>query len=138
LVAVNPAVEPQGAELIKMGRDLLAAGTDVLPAIGSDIAKPGVTELSYPGTPVAPMISMAEAIDELAPLVPAIHCPTLIFTSTDDHVVPPSASDWLAAHVSGPVERVILARSYHVATLDHDAEEIEARTVEFLVKALGG
>jgi len=34
--------------------------------------------------------------------------------------------------VKGPVEQVVLERSYHVATLDYDKDEIEARTVEFL------
>ncbi len=34
----------------------------------------------------------------------------------------------------GPVERIWLERSFHVATLDHDAPEIEARAVEFVNK----
>jgi hypothetical protein len=29
------------------------------------------------------------------------------------------------------VERVVLERSYHVATLDFDSDLVEARTVEF-------
>ncbi len=32
------------------------------------------------------------------------------------------------------MERVWLERSFHVATLDHDAPEIEARAVEFVNK----
>jgi carboxylesterase len=137
-VAINPAVEPDGAaELARTGRELLAAGTEVLPGIGSDIAKPDVEELAYPGLPVAAMVTMVEAVDALAPLVPAITCPALVFSSAQDHVVPPSASAWLASTLSGPVETVTLARSFHVATLDYDAELIEARTVEFLSKTLG-
>ncbi len=135
LVANNADVEPGGAALAEMGRELLAGGTEVIDGIGSDIAKPGVTELAYPGTPVAPLISMAEAVDEVAALIPAVRCPTLVLSSAQDHVVPPSASEYLAAHVAGPVELVRLERSYHVATLDYDAEEIQARTVEFLAKA---
>jgi carboxylesterase len=65
----------------------------------------------------------------------AIACPALIMTSPQDHVVPPSSSDVLAAGVSGPVERVTLERSFHVATLDYDKEEIERRAVEFARKA---
>jgi len=34
--------------------------------------------------------------------------------------------------VKGSVERVVLERSYHVATLDYDKDEIETRAVEFL------
>jgi carboxylesterase len=137
LVTINAAVEPGGAELVRAGRDLLAAGTEILPGIGSDVAKPGVVELSYPGLPVAPMITMIEAVDALASLVPDVTCPVLIFSSVQDHVVPPSAGEWLAATVSGPVEHVKLERSFHVATLDYDAEMIESRTVEFLAKTVG-
>ena len=47
LVAINAAVEPGGADLVSAGRELLAAGTDVLPGIGSDIARPDVAEQAY-------------------------------------------------------------------------------------------
>jgi hypothetical protein len=36
--------------------------------------------------------------------------------------------------VSGPVERYVCERSYHVATMDFDKEEIEARAVAFAQK----
>ena len=36
----------------------------------------------------------------------------------------------------GPVDQVVLERSYHVATLDYDKDEIETRTVEFLSTVL--
>jgi carboxylesterase len=49
--------------------------------------------------------------------------------------VPPSNSDHLAASVGGPVERVTLERSYHVATLDHDKDLIRERFLEFVAKA---
>jgi carboxylesterase len=133
LVVINPAVEPGGDALLEMGRQMLAEGTEVLPGIGSDIARGG-DELGYDGTPIAAVMSLVEATEELAPRIPGIHCPTLLFTSVQDHVVATTASDFLAAQVGGPVERVMLERSYHVATLDYDAPEIEARTVEFLAK----
>ncbi len=41
-------------------------------------------------------------------------------------MVDPAASDLLAEKVSGPVERVTLERSYHVATVDYDAELIQS------------
>jgi carboxylesterase len=46
-------------------------------------------------------------------------------------VVEPSNSDVLAESVAGPVERVWLDRSYHVATLDYDKAEVEEKVVEF-------
>ena len=54
-------------------------------------------------------------------------CPVLILTSPQDHVVEPANGDFLAADVGGPVERVTLERSYHVATLDYDKDVIFER-----------
>jgi carboxylesterase len=48
--------------------------------------------------------------------------------------VPPANSDHLASLVAGPVERVPLERSYHVATLDHDKALIAERAVAFVHK----
>ena len=50
--------------------------------------------------------------------------PLLLFTSVQDHVVQPSDSDALAATYGGSVERVMLERSYHVATQDYDKDII--------------
>ncbi len=138
LVAVNAAVEAPADSFVEMLDQVLESGTEIMPAIGSDIAAPGVVESAYPGSPVAPMISLIRAVRDLQPLLEDVRCPVLIFTSLQDHVVPPTAGDVLAACVAGPVERVRLKRSYHVATLDHDRAEIEARTVDFLAKALAG
>jgi carboxylesterase len=52
--------------------------------------------------------------------------------------VPPVSSDILASRVSGPVERVTLERSYHVATLDYDKDDIAARAVDFARKVTSG
>ena len=83
-------------------------------------------------TPLRPLASLVE--DGLAPMADRygeITCPLLLLTSPQDHVVDPTASDLLAAKVSGPVERVTLERSYHVATVDYDAELIQEKAVEF-------
>ena len=59
-------------------------------------------------------------------------------TSPEDHVVDPSSSDHLAGAVSGPVERVTLSRSYHVATLDYDRQLIIDATIDFVRKVTAG
>ena len=60
----------------------------------------------------------------------------LVFTSLQDHVVDPVSSEVLVARAKGPVEQVELERSFHVATLDFDQDEIESRTVEFVTAVL--
>jgi carboxylesterase len=138
MVLVNPLVEPPAPELRDLLRDLQASGTDVAPGVGSDIAKEGVTEHAYPGLPVAAALSLFEGVDAVAAELGDVTCPVLLLSSREDHVVPSTSGEVLEAGVKGPVERVWLERSYHVATLDHDAPEIEARTVRFLAGVLPG
>jgi carboxylesterase len=133
-VFVNPVIEPVGEAMTTMLRQSLDAGTEYMPAIGNDVAEPGQVELAYDQMPVAPLLSLFDAQDELAAVLGEIRCPILLFTSTQDHVVMASNSDYLASKVSGPVERVTLERSFHVATLDFDRHDIERRAVEFALK----
>lgn len=132
LVCVNPATQPQPVEVMGMLRDMIAAGTEVMDGIGSDIAEPGVVETAYPGTPLAALLSFQE--DGLVPLsqrYSSMKMPLLLFTSVQDHVVNPADSDALAASYGGPVERVMLERSYHVATQDFDKGIIFEKSVAF-------
>ncbi|HYF47420.1 MAG TPA: hypothetical protein VD926_14495, partial [Acidimicrobiales bacterium] len=110
---------------------MLAEGNDYIPPVGSDIALEGATENSYEATPVPPLLSMFDAAERFADRFGGITCPTLVLTSRQDHVVPPSDSEFLVSHVSGPVEHVWLERSFHVATIDHDGPEVAQRIVEF-------
>jgi carboxylesterase len=130
LVFINAAVSiPEGMrELVEAA---IANGDDLMDGIGSDIADPDSQELAYKQTPLRPLLSLFDAEEETRPKLPNITCPSLIITSRQDHVVPPENSDVLAAEVGGPVERVWLDRSYHVATQDYDKEEIFTKTVEF-------
>ncbi len=135
VVAVNPLVLPAEPELLELIGLMLDAGETVSEGVGADLADPDAQELSYDGSPLAPARSLYEALATLQDELALITCPVLILTSTHDHVVHPENSDHLAARVRGPVERVPLDRSYHVATLDHDKEEVAERTVEFVLKA---
>ncbi len=132
VAAINPYIDPPAESFRDILRGLLSEGIDVIPAAGGkDIADPGAAEASYEGTPIPPLLSLCEALDRLAPRLATVTCPLLVVTSRQDHVVPPVSSDVLADAVSGPVERVWLERSRHVATLDLDREELERRVVEF-------
>jgi carboxylesterase len=130
LVFVNPAVDVPD-EMVKALDDLVAAGTDRIPAVGNDVADPAAREKAYDATPLRPLLSLAAAAEAVRQDLGKIACPVLILTSPQDHVVPPANSDLLAEGVSGPVERVTLERSYHVATLDYDKDLINGKAVEF-------
>lgn len=132
LVCVNPATQPQPQEVIDMVQGMVDGGTDTMPAIGSDIADPDMKETAYEATPLAPLLSLI--VDGLAPLAecyPSMRQPLLLMNSPQDHVVDPAQAEFLAATYGGPVERVTLERSYHVATQDYDRQLIFDATVEF-------
>lgn len=137
MALVNPFVDPPAESFRDVLRGFLDSGTEVAPGVGSDIAKEGSTELAYLGSPIAAALSLFEGIDKVAARLDRITCPVLVLSSRQDHVVPSSSGDLLVANVGGPVERVWLERSYHVATLDLDADFVVARTVEFVGEVLG-
>lgn len=136
VVAINAAIAPQ-PELAELLGPLVEAGEQTFAALGGDIALEGAVELAYDRTPIAPLLTLADALEELNARLAEIRCPVLVMCAPQDHVVPPASSDVLAAGVSGPVERITLERSYHVATLDHDAPLIESEAVAFARRVCG-
>ena len=136
IVCVNPVVDV-AQDLVDLARQMIEAGDDRIPAIGGDIAKPGGYEGAYEAAPLGPLLSLAEGTSALQADLGKITSPLLLLNSPQDHVVPPSNSDLAAGSVGGPVERVTLERSYHVATLDYDAELIEQQAVAFALRVTG-
>lgn len=137
MVVVNPFLAP--TEEIRHGaRAFFDAGTAIAPGIGADVADPAVEETGYNGSPLAAALSLFDGADAVVAALAEIRCPVLLFSSRQDHVVPTTNGDLLVAGVGGPCERVWLERSYHVATLDYDRDEVEARTVSFVIGVTAG
>lgn len=131
LILVNPSYATERFDA-KFAR-FISVVVHSRPAIGNDIKKPGVDESGYDRTPVAAFASL----QRLWPIVRAdfarITAPVLLYRSREDHVVEPlSARLLLAGATATQVREVILENSYHVATLDNDAETIFDGSVEFI------
>ena len=136
-VFINPLVKPPVPELLEGIDQLLEAGIDEYESIGSDIKREGSIEASYDVTPLACARSLFEGVAEVYENLAAIAAPILLLQSREDHVVTSDNGDDLVALVSGPIERVWLENSYHVATMDNDQAFVEAATVAFVEKVLG-
>jgi carboxylesterase len=132
IVCIN-AVVTAPAGMAEAVQAMIDEGMEVMDGIGSDIADPDVVELAYPETPLRPLLTMFEAAATFEGRLADIRCPVLVMNSPQDHVVPPENSDVIAAGVAGPVERVTLERSYHVATQDFDRDLINEKVVEFVM-----
>jgi carboxylesterase len=132
LVCVNPVTKPQLPEVVEMLRGMAAEGNAVLPGIGSDIADPDAKESAYEGTPIEALVSLlVDGVEPLSHHYPQMRMPLLLLSSPQDHVVEPVQSDFLAESYGGPVERITLDRSYHVATQDYDKDLIFESTTKF-------
>ncbi len=136
LVFINAAAEPSD-DMRAALQAMLDGGDEYMDGIGSDVADPEVTESAYAKVPLAPLVSMLDAVTDLQDRFPGITAPALIMTSPQDHVVAPTASDHLAATLGGEVERVTLERSYHVATIDLDRDLIIERITDFVARVTG-
>jgi carboxylesterase len=138
VAVINPMIDPPSDEMREMGRGLLADGVEVIDGVGSDIAKEGPVESAYPTLPLAPALSLAEGLESVVEALGEIHCPALLLSSRVDHTVDPVSGDILVREYGGPLERLHLEHSYHVATLDHDAALVEERVVAFALETMGG
>lgn len=133
IVCINPATRMRTAEELEMLDDFIEDGFEILPGEGSDIADPDGSDIAYDGTPLRPLRSML--FDGVVPIEQRFHeltMPLRLFTSRQDHVVPPADSEHLASAYGGPVEHTWLERSYHVATRDYDRDLVSAGAVAFV------
>jgi carboxylesterase len=131
LIVINGAFAPPEPNVLDAIDQMRTQGTTRIPGPGNDVADPDQTELAYAEVSTVAMFSLLEALEALQHDLPRVRCPALVITSDQDHVVAPESSEHFAAHVGGPVERMRLTRSFHVATLDYERREIEAAAVEF-------
>lgn len=130
LILVNPAVQGYAnMALIPVLKHIVPS----VGAIGSDIAVPGVDEHAYSRTPLRAAASMLRLWADVRPCLDLVSCPLLMFRSATDHVVPNASKEYILSHVSSDViiDRV-LARSYHVATMDYDKDAIFSGTLDFI------
>lgn len=135
LVCINPATRPRDGETMAMIDDFIDDGLFVVPGEGSDIADPDSSDIAYDGTPLLPLKSLVdEGIVPMDGRFGELTMPLRLFTSRQDHVVDPSDSEHLATAYGGDVEHTWLERSYHVATLDHDRDQLVAESVSFVRK----
>jgi carboxylesterase len=131
LVLVNPSVKADSARLKAV--PVLRHFVPSVKGIASDIAKGGCEELGYDRTPLRAVHSLTRLWRVVQAELPRVGQPLLLFTSATDHVVHPANSALVLAGVTATdVDHRILESSYHVATLDHDAERIFAGTFDFI------
>ncbi|MEW1721323.1 alpha/beta fold hydrolase [Streptomyces sp. NPDC093109] len=131
VVVVNPGIKVHGlaAHALPVARHLVPSTK----GIASDIAKSGVAEVGYDRVPLHAAHSLRNFFRLVDTGLPQVTQPLLLLHSAVDHVVPPADSARILGRVSSvDVREVVLEQSYHVATLDHDAERIFDESLAFI------
>ena len=125
---VNPMIHIAG-NLIKLA-PLLALVQPGRASVGDDIKKPGVTEWGYDVLPTKGVVQLNKMLKETRANLSKVKCPTLLFHSVDDHVLPISNSNIIMSEIDSVAgQRIELTNSYHVATMDFDAPLIFANSL---------
>ncbi|MCQ4081565.1 alpha/beta fold hydrolase [Streptomyces sp. RB6PN25] len=131
IALVNPSVKSDSAQLKAV--PLIRHFVPSVKGITSDCLKEGAQELGYDRTPLHAVHSLSKFWKIVQAELAQVTQPLLLMHSRVDHVVHPSNSALVLSRVSSAdlTERV-LENSYHVATLDNDAEEIFRSSYEFV------
>ena len=135
IVLVNPAVHSERPD-----RHLLPVISKFLkafPGISNDIAQPGQDEIAYGKIPLKAAHSLSQLWKLIKSDIAQVTQPVILFRSLQDHVVEASNAQWILEHVSSAdKEEVLLENSFHVATLDYDAQLIQERSAEFIARLI--
>jgi len=131
LVLVNPSLGTERKDMALL--KLLARVVPSWKGVSNDIKKQGARELAYPKVPLKAAVSLQDLWATTAAELAKIDVPILTFRSTEDHVVEPLSGRLLLEGVqSTDVTERLLHNSYHVATLDNDADEIFTESAKWI------
>jgi carboxylesterase len=133
VIVVNPANKVHGlsAYALPVARHLVRTTK----GIASDIAKEGVLESGYDRVPLHSAHSLRAFLRLVDGELPQVTQPLLLLRSVHDHVVPPADSARVLSRVSSTdVTEILLEQSYHVATLDHEADRIFEESYAFIAR----
>ncbi|MEV5005369.1 MULTISPECIES: alpha/beta fold hydrolase [unclassified Streptomyces] len=131
VVVVNPANKVHGLSAYALPAARHVVRTTK--GIASDIALEGAAELGYDRVPLHAAHSLRNFFRMVDGELPQVTQPLLLLRSPQDHVVPPVDSARILGRVSSTdVTEVLLEHSYHVATLDHDADRIFEESYSFV------
>lgn len=131
IVLVNPGVRMHGLAgyALPVVRHLLPSVSGVT----NDIAKDDHVEVGYSRVPLHAAHSLRNLFRLVDAALPQVNQPLLLLHSAVDHVVPPADSARVLSRISSTdVREIVLEQSYHVATLDHDAERIFEESHAFI------
>lgn len=140
VVPINATFLPREGLLARLA-PLIEKLVPAIPAkaaglIKNDIAKGG-DEKAYAWVPSAAANSLLVELPRIRRGVRTLKVPLLVAWSRQDHSVAPENSQALVREAGSEVTELVLERSYHVATLDHDLPILVDAITKFADRVAG-
>lgn len=123
VVCINAlAPDPDAVDGLEWRRDRGTTWIDDVPTADGEDA--------YDRIPIGALLEMAAGIAAVD--LRLVDCPVLVVHGALDDAVDPGNSDVIAATVAGPVERLTLGRSGHVAVLGPEVDALSEAVCDFV------
>ncbi|WP_018922364.1 alpha/beta hydrolase [Salsuginibacillus kocurii] len=133
IITINAAFD-----LSRMEREIGPLRHAYLAENGPDTFAQDVHEITYQHVPVKGYYHLFSLTKQLPTLLKKIEQPALIVRSRIDHVVPPANSDDIYQRISSVNKTLYtLKKSYHVATMDVEKQELAHRIGTFIAHQAG-
>ena len=131
IILVNPMIHVRG--ISPQLAYVISRGIKFGKSVGNDIKRKGVTEYSYDKMPYRGIYQLLTMLKLTRAALPSIKVPMQLFHSVDDHTLPVSNTEIIMREIGSPNKsRIELLNSYHVATIDYDADLIFANSLTFI------
>ena len=85
--------------------------------------------LHMPGASLGQLLRL---IADLKRRLPSIKTPTLVLHAREDDVTSIRNASYIAAHIGGRVEKILLDNSYHMITLDQERDLVVDHSIDFV------
>ena len=136
--AINAVVGAPDPDVTEHLEHLIERGRTMQPAGEPDLRDPHAHDSAYPELALTALLQLGVGAATVHDRLAAISVPVLVASSDHDNVVDPATSDQLAASLAGPVRRLRLANSGHVAALDLDRERLCRELLTWLADLTDG
>jgi carboxylesterase len=135
LVLVNAFLEVD-PEVQEMVLEAAESGWDELPEPDLDISDPEGASgyVCYEAIPTRTLRSVHESLAGALAGLSGVTAPALLIASDQDHVVAPAWVDSVGARLRKPAQVVRLARSFHLAPLDVERDQVAQAVVAFALR----
>lgn len=128
IILINPAIDIPAFETYR-NQPSSAYVTEGQP----DIKKEEAQEITYEQAPVKAYHQLLHYMNAVDAKLSDVRCPVVCFQSLEDHVVPPSNTDYILSKVqSESTWKYELHNSYHIASMDHELDFIVEKAIQFV------